>query len=225
MILENIRKRVGFDLNAAVIANYPFSSTDLINGINIVDTPYDKNFKVYGFGSCGILGFYLKSIPDTKLWREAVRTSIKLGIENFLFIGRGKPIKESFKFDGSIILDHVNLSGDNPLIGENDSSFGVRFPDMSNLYDSELVQRIKKALLKTEIRLNKGLLLVPLKVEQRTKLEEEIIEKGNITAISKDVYAGAITAKHAGCKSAGMVFFREDLDIEICDFIREIFAL
>ncbi len=224
MILGNIKKRVGFNLHAAVIANYPFRYIDLINGINIIDTPYDQNFKVYEFGSCGILLFYLNSITDTKLWREAVRTSIKLGIEKFIFIGHGKPIGESFKFDGSIILDHVNLSGDNPLIGENDGSFGVRFPDMLNLYDSELVQRIKRASLKTEACLNKGLLLVPLKVEQRTKLEEEVVDKGNITAISKDIYAGAITAKHAGCKSAGVVFFREDLDINIGDFIRDIFT-
>ncbi|RKY57093.1 MAG: hypothetical protein DRP89_00030 [Candidatus Neomarinimicrobiota bacterium] len=224
IIFGRIKNQVGFNLNGAVITTYPLNPIDLKDNVNIFDTPYDQNFEVYEFSNCGILLFYLKNIPNTKFWREAVRTSIKLGIENFLFIGSGKPIGESFRFDGSIILDHVNLSGDNPLIGENDSSFGVRFPDMSNLYDSELIRRIRKASLSTGTHLTEGLLLVPLKVEQRTELEEKVIDNGNITAISKDVYAGAISAKHACCKSAGVVFFREDLDIDIFNFIRGIFA-
>ena len=221
-IFESIKNQVRSIIYGAVITTLRINLTDLKNDVNVISIPDNQNVKVYEFGDRGILLFYLDNIPDTEVWRESARASVKLGVKKLLFIGHGKPVGESSNFDGSIISDHINVSGDNPLIGKNWGSFGVRFPDMSNLYDSELIQRIKNASLMTGIQLNKGILLIPRKVEQRTELEEEVIDKGNITAISNDVYAAAITAKHAGCKSAGVVLFRGDLNIDIIDFVREI---
>ncbi|MCK4689591.1 MAG: hypothetical protein KAT41_04775 [Candidatus Marinimicrobia bacterium] len=221
-IFESIKNQVRSIIYGAVITTFRINLTDLKNDVNVINIPDNQNVKVYEFGDRGILLFYLDNITDTEVWRESVRASVKLGVKKFLFIGHGKPVGESSNFVGSIISDHINVSGDNPLIGKNCEYFGVRFPDMSNLYDSELIKRIKNASLMTGIQCNKGILLIPLKVEQRTELEEEIIDKGNITAISNDVYAGAITAKHAGCKSAGVVLFRGDLNINIIDFVREI---
>lgn len=220
-IFESIKNKVRSIIYGAVITTLRINLTDLKNDVSVINIPDNQNVKVYEFGDRGILLFYLDNIPDTKMWRESVRASVKIGVKKFLFIGHGKTVGGPSNFVGSIITDHVNLSGENPLIGKNCDSFGVRFPDMSNLYDSELIQRIKNASLMTGIQLNKGILLIPMKVEQRTKLEEKVIDKGNITAVTNDVYAGAITAKHAGCKSVGVIFFREDLNINIIDFARE----
>ena len=69
-----------------------------------------------------------------------VRVLKRLGIE-FLFVSNacGCVNPQYRKGELMVIEDHVNLLGDNPLIGPNLDDFGPRFPDMSAAYDRELI--------------------------------------------------------------------------------------
>ena len=68
-----------------------------------------------------------------------VRVMKELGIETLIVTNAAGGVNESFRpGDLMIISDHINYMGTNPLIGPNDSSLGVRFPDMSSAYDKEL---------------------------------------------------------------------------------------
>ncbi len=58
--------------------------------------------------------------------------------------------------DIMLIEDHINLLGDNPLIGKNDNYFGPRFPDMYNTYDIELQELAKTTAKELGIDLQKG---------------------------------------------------------------------
>ena len=68
-----------------------------------------------------------------------------LGIEQLVITNACGTINEKFKpGDLMLINDYINLLGINPLIGDNNEDFGPRFPDMSESYDKELIERVKK---------------------------------------------------------------------------------
>ena len=68
-----------------------------------------------------------------------------LGVETIIVTNAAGAVNKSYK-PGNIVLlnDHINLMGTNPLIGPNNDSMGVRFPDMSNPYTPELREMVKK---------------------------------------------------------------------------------
>ncbi|MDC4427060.1 purine-nucleoside phosphorylase, partial [Acinetobacter baumannii] len=55
-----------------------------------------------------------------------------------------------------LITDHLNLSGDNPLIGRNLEDFGPRFPDMSNAYNVELRNKALEIAKKLNMSVKQG---------------------------------------------------------------------
>ena len=68
-----------------------------------------------------------------------VRVLRALGAETLIVSNACGGMREEWApGDLMVIADHINLLGDNPLVGENDDRLGVRFPDMSAPYDAEL---------------------------------------------------------------------------------------
>src|SRR5512145_571786 len=62
---------------------------------------------------------------------------------------------------GTIVVttDHINLMGDNPLVGPNDDELGPRFPDMSEPYARALVRLAERVALESGIALQRGVLV------------------------------------------------------------------
>ena len=86
-----------------------------------------------------------------------IRVMSNLGIKYLFISSAAGSLNPGFK-PGSfmIIIDHINLTGMNPLIGSNMEEFGPRFPDMSRAYDPELIDLAKRKASDRNISLNQG---------------------------------------------------------------------
>ena len=80
------------------------------------------------------------------------RVIAMLGVKNFIATNASGLINKNFS-SGDVIAvrDHINFMGTNPLIGENDERWNVRFPDMSNAYNKEMLDILKRMGLKTGV--------------------------------------------------------------------------
>ncbi len=86
-----------------------------------------------------------------------VRVMKRLGVEVLIVSNAAGGLDPLFSpGDVMLISDHINLTGQNPLIGPNLEGFGPRFPDMSAAYDRRLIQLAEEAALEEKIPLRKG---------------------------------------------------------------------
>ena len=87
-----------------------------------------------------------------------VRLLGAIGISDLIVCGRASGLSERFE-PGSVMLvtDHLNLTGDNPLIGPNDDRLGPRFPAMSAAYSSRLIRLARTSGIAERISLHEGI--------------------------------------------------------------------
>jgi purine-nucleoside phosphorylase len=102
------------------------------------------------------------------------------------------------------IVDHINLMGDNPLIGENDDSLGPRFPDMSEPYALSLVELAERTALRLALPLNKGVLVGVAGPNLETRAEYRFLRALGADVVGMSMVPETIAAVHGGMRVLGL---------------------
>jgi inosine/guanosine/xanthosine phosphorylase family protein len=99
-----------------------------------------------------------------------------------------------------VIDDHINLSGQNPLVGPNDESFGPRFPDMSAAYDPGLRVLLHRAADQAGVTVTHGVYTYALGPSFETPAEIRMFAAMGADAVGMSTVPECIAAVHCGMK-------------------------
>lgn len=128
-----------------------------------------------------------------------------LGIQNLIVTNACGGINRQFEpGDLMLLTDYINMLGNNSLIGENDERFGVRFPDMSEAYSLELMQKAEKAAERLGIDYKKGVYAIFSGPCYETAAEIRAYEHLGADAIGMSTVPETIAANYLGMKVLGI---------------------
>jgi len=101
---------------------------------------------------------------------------------------------------GSIVIttDHINLMGDNPLVGPNDDELGPRFPDMSEPYARRLVALAERVALELAIPLQRGVLVAVPGPNLETAAEYRFLRWIGADIVGMSLVPEVLAAVHGG---------------------------
>ena len=103
-----------------------------------------------------------------------------------------------------LIADHINLSGDNPLIGANLDAFGPRFPDCCDIYTANLRRAIKEAAASAGISLQEGVYGMYSGPNYETPAEIRMYRIIGADVVGMSTVPEALVAAHCGMEVVGI---------------------
>jgi len=134
-----------------------------------------------------------------------VRVMKKLGADTIIISNAAGGMNRFFKRgDLMLITDHINLFGNNPLIGPNDEELGPRFPDMSEAYNRQLIELALKIAVKEKIKLHQGIYVGLTGPTLETPAEYRFLIKIGADAVGMSTVPEVIVANHMGMKVLGI---------------------
>ena len=130
-----------------------------------------------------------------------VRVLKFLGVETLLLSNAAGGMNPAFKVgDLMIITDHISMFIVNPLIGRNDDSLGLRFPDMSEPYNKQLIEKAKAIALSKNIDIKEGAYCGVTGPTFETRAEYKFLHIAGGDAVGMSTVQEVIAAVHIGLK-------------------------
>ncbi|MFT3827351.1 MAG: purine-nucleoside phosphorylase [Chitinophagaceae bacterium] len=134
-----------------------------------------------------------------------IRVMKFLGISSLLLSNAAGGVNPAFKIgDLMIIRDHISLSTINPLIGKNNEELGPRFPDMSEPYSKELINKVKKVAAELKLPVQEGVYFGVTGPTFETRAEYQMIYRLGGDAVGMSTVQEVIAAVHMGLPVVAM---------------------
>lgn len=134
-----------------------------------------------------------------------VRVMKALKTESLIVTNAAGGVNEAFApGDLMLITDHINFFGTNPLIGENNSKFGPRFPDLSEAYDAKYRSYAKETAEELDIDLKEGIYFGVTGPSYESPAEVKMVRKLGGDAVGMSTVPEVIIARHSGIRVLGV---------------------
>jgi purine-nucleoside phosphorylase len=134
-----------------------------------------------------------------------VRVMQALGVKVMIVTNAAGGLNPRFRAGDIMILeDHINLTGENPLIGPNEERWGARFPDMSRAYDARLADRAAKSAGQLGISVQRGTYAGLKGPSLETPAEVRFLKRIGADAVGFSTVQEVIAGVHAGLKILGL---------------------
>lgn len=134
-----------------------------------------------------------------------IRVARSLGVNKMIVTNAAGALNTSFE-PGSIMMltDHINFTGQNPLIGSHDDELGLRFPDMSDVYDKKVQGIVSNCFKNAGIKLSKGIYAGITGPSLETSAERRFLKGSGADAVGMSTVMEVIAAKQAGFEIVGL---------------------
>lgn len=134
-----------------------------------------------------------------------IRVLHALGVKRLVVTNAAGGLAEGMSAgDLMLIEDHLNLTGDNPLLGANDARFGPRFPDMSDAYTKRLRGVADEVAKARGLKLQRGVYAGLLGPSYETPAEIRMLRTLGASAVGMSTVHEVICASHLGMEVLGI---------------------
>lgn len=135
----------------------------------------------------------------------ATRVLGRLGVKTLVLTNAAGGINLKFSSGALMIIsDHINLMGTNPLVGPNDDRFGVRFPDMSEVYSRRLRALAREVAQGMNLPIEEGVYVAVHGPSYETPAEIRAFRTMGADAVGMSTAPEAIVARHMGIEVLGL---------------------
>ena len=197
--------KISHEINYSDLPHFPLSTVEShegklifgkINGKNVV--AMQGRFHYYE-------GYTMQQIT------YPVRVMKFLGVETLLVSNACGGMNPQYRRgDIMIMTDHINLLGDNPLIGKNEDELGPRFPDMSEAYNIELISLAEAIAVENKIKVQKGVYVAVPGPNLETKAEYRFLRATGADVVGMSTIPENIVANHMGMKVLGISIITDE---------------
>jgi purine-nucleoside phosphorylase len=179
------------EINYADIPHFPISTVESHSGKLIFGLIKDKMVVAMKGRFHYYEGYDMKEVTFP------VRVMHQLGISQLIVSNAAGGLNPAYKIGEVMILDdHIDLFPENPLRGKNLDQFGVRFPDMSEPYDLELIEMGRKIAAENGVIAHEGVYAGVQGPNLETKAEYHYLRTIGADAVGMSTIPEVIVARH-----------------------------